>query len=60
MHVDENHHPDDDLYRDLLAMGLWAVTRHGMVGADFLVLGLVPEDSYGCHIASQIVRPSAR
>ena len=44
--ADENHHPDDNLYRNFLAMGLWAVTRHGTVGTDFLVLVLVPEEIY--------------
>ena len=50
--VDENHHPDDNHYRNLLEIGLWAVTRHGVVRTDFLVLGLFPEDTYGYQIAS--------
>ena len=50
--VDENHHPDNNLYRNLLAIGLWAITGHGVVRTDFLVFSLVPEGGYGCHVAS--------
>ena len=48
--VDENHHPNENLYRDLLAVGLWVVVRLEVVGMDFPILGFVPEDSYGCQI----------
>ena len=48
--VGEKHCPNDNHYRNLLAMGLWVVARHGVVRTDFLVLGFVPEDSYSCQI----------
>ena len=50
--VDKNHHHDDIHYTKLLAIGPWAVIRHGVVRTDFLVFGLVPDNSYGSQIAS--------
>ena len=55
--VDKNHFPDDKHYRSLLAIGLWAVARHGVVMTDFLVLGFVPEDSYSCQIVILTIHP---
>ena len=47
-YVDKNYHPDDNHYRNLLAIKLWAVARHEVVRTDSSVLGLVLEDSYDC------------
>ena len=51
--VEENHHPNDNYYRNLLGIGLWVVVRHGVVRTNFPVLGFIPEGSYNCSDCKQ-------
>ena len=52
-HVEQNHFPYNNHYRNLLATGFWEFVRQGVIRTSFLVLGLVPEGSYNCSDCKQ-------